>query len=77
MSCQLLVSLETNLLLLLFLTGNNVMMQTCFRYNKQKELTRTNLKYLQDLKTMGLFWTTDPGGGLVEVELTSSYHNQI
>ena len=53
------------------------MMQTCFRYNKQKELTRTNLKYLQDLKTMGLFWTTDPGGGLVEVELTSSYHNQI
>ena len=74
MSCQLLVSLETNLL---FLTDNNVMMQTCISYNKQKELTRTNVKYLQGLKTVGLFWTTDPGGELVEVELTSSYHNQI
>ena len=75
MSCQLLVFLETNLLL--FLTGNNVMMQTCIMYNKQKELTGTNMKYLQGLKTVGLFWTTDPGGRLVEVELTSSYHNQI
>ena len=53
------------------------MMQICIRYNKQKELIRTYVKYLQGLKTVGLFWTTDPGGRLVEVELTSSYHNQI